>query len=511
MSERLEDLIERHLNDELSANEKRELVELLDSNPEARRKLVEQAEFNSAITSVLNSDRNIEIGDIPFKTASPQKGVKEFIPWIIAIAACLMLVFKIFNSSPKNEIVSTPDKKPLTALLVNEVNAKFANGRSIDDVKFSPGEYELTDGAVHLRFSSGADLVVEAPAKLKIFDAMNTRLLSGKVRAMVPPPAQGFTVAANDLHYEDIGTEFGLKVDEKGSSELHVFDGQVNVKDSKNNSLLKKVFKGQAIEYSDIANPVEKDLQPDDFMTVGSIGFQRWRIQADKMSQDPDVIACYPFIRGDSDVLKNTVENSRVTDGKIVGARWVSGRWPGKEALLFDRKNDYVEMDIPIQVDEITVSMWLKIDRLDTVLSPLFSSNRWDEGDIHLQMFRHQQPHFDVQGSGVGPIQKSVSNKPAPIHDWIHIVGVFSSRESYGKVYINGELYRYGKFRKDVIIKPGKCRIGHWVPVPRYESERRFTGKVDELVIWKKALSEKEISSLVEKGRPSVLWSAGTQ
>lgn len=511
MIDRLDDLIERHLNDELSSDEKQELVELLDTNPEARKKLVEQAEFNSAITSVLKSESNIELDDIPLKPSNPEKKIKEFLPWIIAVAACLILALRSLNTSPGVEVVKTSETKPLTALLVNEVNAKFANGRSIDDVKFSPGEYELTDGAVHLRFSSGADLVVEAPAKLKIFDAMNTRLLSGKVRAMVPPPAHGFTVAANDLHYEDIGTEFGLKVDEKGSSELHVFDGQVNVKDSKNNSLLKKVFKGQAIEYSGAANSVVKDLQPDDFMTVSSIGFQRWKIQANKISQDPDVIACFPFIRGESDILKNTVENSPVTDGRIAGARWVTGRWPGKEALLFDRQNDYVELDIPVQMDEITVSMWLKIDRLDTVLSPLFSSNRWDEGDIHLQMFRYQQPHFDVQGSGVGPIQKSMTEKPVPIKDWIHIVGVFSSKESYGKVYINGELYRYGKFRKDAIIKPGKCRIGHWVPVPGYEPERRFTGKVDEVIIWKKALTEKEVSSLVEKGRPSILWSTGVQ
>ena len=511
MSDKLEDLIERHLNDELNADEKRELAEALDSNPNARKMLVNHAEFNSAVGSVLKSetDADVEIPPLEFPKSNP---VKTILPWMIAVAACLMLFFKSTSQSPKPEIVENLKENHLTAILVNEANAKFANGRSIDDVKFSPGSYKLTEGAVHLRFSSGADLVVEAPAELKILDAMNTKLISGKVRAMVPPLAHGFTVLAYDVNYEDIGTEFGLIVDEKmSSSELHGFDGQVNVKDPETNKLLKKVFKGQAVSYEEGQKLTSKELQPDEFLTTGKIGFKRWEKQIERISQDPEVIACYPFLNKERSILKNTAEDRRVSDGIISGARWVSGRWPGKQALLFDRKQDYVELDIPLQLEEISISMWLKIDRQDTLLSPLFNSNKWDEGDIHLQMYRYQQPHFDVYGSMVGPRQYKLLDKPVLHSKWVNIVAVISSKESFGKIYANGVETINGKFAKDAIIRPGKCRIGDWVPVPGYEPERRFNGRIDEVVIWKKVLNQKEINSLVENGRPSVLWSVDGQ
>ncbi|MCM8535951.1 MAG: LamG domain-containing protein [Lentisphaeraceae bacterium] len=510
MSEHLDDLIERHLNDELSTDEKAELAELLDSNPDARKKLVNHSEFNSAVTSVLSSQTDLEI-DVS-AIGLPQKNfIKEFIPWIIALAACLLLFFKTPKVKEPVNIATKPTptvEEPLTAILVNEANAKFANGRSIADVKFSSGKYKLTEGVVHLRFSSGADLVVEAPAEIDILDSMNAKLVSGKVRAIVPPPAHGFTVSAYDVNYEDIGTEFGLIVNsETSSSELHVFDGQVNVKDPATNKLLKKVFRGQAVVYEDGQKSSETELQPEEFLTVGKIGFKRWHKQISELAKDPAVIACYPFLNDSSSVLQNTASDKRVTSGTIKGARWVSGRWPGKQALLFDRKDDYVELDIPLQLDEFSVSMWFKIDRQDTLLSPLFNSNKWDEGDVHLQMLRFQQPHFDVFGTSVGPGQKRLLRKPVAHSEWVHITLVLSSTESYGKVYVNGREAVQSKFPMDAIIKPGKCRIGSWVPIPGYEPERIFNGRIDEVVIWKKVLTQIEVTKLVESGRPSLLWS----
>ncbi|MCM8539325.1 MAG: FecR domain-containing protein [Lentisphaeraceae bacterium] len=513
MSDGLEDLIERHLNDELSADEKRQLSELLDSDPEARRYLVEHSEFNSAVHSVLKSERNLDLDLGPLSLPESKKSIKAFIPWIITLAACLLLFFKVSSvQKPPVEITKVKDDRALTAILVNEVSAKFENGRTVDDVKFYPGNYKLTEGAVHLRFSTGADLVVEAPAELKIIDAMNAQLISGKVRAMVPPPAQGFTVRAYELSYEDIGTEFGLSVDSSNnSSELHVFDGQVNVKDSSNDTLLKKVFKGQAIAYSNPQSYVDKILKPDLFLTTGKIGFFRWEKQLDTLSADSDVIGSFPFRGTNEKELENNIKNSGVSVGKIHGARWVSGRWPGKKALLFDRDTDYVEIDVPVETDELSISMWIKIDRLDYFLNALFNSNGWEKGGVHLQVQNNRNPHLDIFESYISHTQELVKNNKISTNGWVHVVGVYSSRENYGKVYVNGVLSVEGKFKKNAIIKPGKCRLGNWLPVAGYEPQRSFKGRIDELVIWKRTLTEKEISSLVEKGRPSVLWSVQAQ
>ena len=52
----------------------------------------------------------------------------------------------------------------------------------------------------------------------------------GKLRATVPPQAQGFAIGSPALDLIDRGTEFGLDVGD-GKTEVHVFQGQVDVYD----------------------------------------------------------------------------------------------------------------------------------------------------------------------------------------------------------------------------------------------------------------------------------------
>ncbi|MCM8532636.1 MAG: hypothetical protein NE330_15830, partial [Lentisphaeraceae bacterium] len=106
MSDRLDDLIERHLNDELNTDEKGELAELLDSNPDARKKLVNHSEFNSAVTSVLNSQTDLQV-DVSTIGLPKRNYVKELTPWVIALAACLLLFFRTPEVEVPKTVVST--------------------------------------------------------------------------------------------------------------------------------------------------------------------------------------------------------------------------------------------------------------------------------------------------------------------------------------------------------------------------------------------------------------------
>ncbi|MEL6107877.1 MAG: hypothetical protein AAFU85_17770 [Planctomycetota bacterium] len=94
-----------------------------------------------------------------------------------------------------------------------------------------------------------------------------------------------------------------------------------------------------------------------------------------------NLIAYYPFAK--SDILTNTASHPVASDGRIEGAPWVSGRWPGKHALLFDRATDFVELDVPGEYDALTFSAWIKLDGLGTYLNSIFNSNGLDPGDIH--------------------------------------------------------------------------------------------------------------------------------
>jgi hypothetical protein len=87
----------------------------------------------------------------------------------------------------------------------------------------------LTAGLAELRFAGGADVILEGPATFRIDDRDTGTLDAGRLAAMAPPAARGFTIRTPSATVIDRGTEFGVSVDADGTSEAHVFAGRVEV------------------------------------------------------------------------------------------------------------------------------------------------------------------------------------------------------------------------------------------------------------------------------------------
>lgn len=87
--------------------------------------------------------------------------------------------------------------------------------------------YELIRGKVVLRFYGGAELSIRAPAKFKILSDEEVFFEFGQIAARVPPAAAGFTVMSERTAFIDMGTEFSLNFDRKGTADLVVHEGRV--------------------------------------------------------------------------------------------------------------------------------------------------------------------------------------------------------------------------------------------------------------------------------------------
>jgi formylglycine-generating enzyme required for sulfatase activity len=91
-----------------------------------------------------------------------------------------------------------------------------------------PGTLRLDAGTAWVRLASGVELALLGPLELEVRDAMQVRLVSGRLLAEVPPVASGFTVVTPELEMWDIGTVFGVSVS-NGVSDVFVFKGEVQV------------------------------------------------------------------------------------------------------------------------------------------------------------------------------------------------------------------------------------------------------------------------------------------
>jgi len=86
----------------------------------------------------------------------------------------------------------------------------------------------VTSGRVKLLFTSGTEVTLHAPGLFQVISDMRTRVLLGKVTARIAKGAEGFSVMTPRGTVIDLGTEFGLEVNERGATDLVVFKGAVN-------------------------------------------------------------------------------------------------------------------------------------------------------------------------------------------------------------------------------------------------------------------------------------------
>lgn len=135
------------------------------------------------------------------------------------------------------------------ATLVRAQQCQWAGSSlpTVEGARLKPGMLDLIEGLAVLRFDSGAELVLEAPATVEVLDGMNCKLRRGTLVAEVPPQAKGFSIDTKDAKVIDWGTKFGLSAGEDGKYLVQVMEGLVEV-DDKTGAATKKLEKGQRVD-----------------------------------------------------------------------------------------------------------------------------------------------------------------------------------------------------------------------------------------------------------------------
>lgn len=215
-----DDRIERALEGLLSEEEWQALQAEIVRDPELRAAYVDRVWLHSH----LRAERETLI-DLLEEPAIIRPKRWPVAVWAAAAAACVTLIVSI-GTFGKGTVFRRP-----VATLVQADNCKWAGSDLPTAVnsKLSAGTLALVEGIATLKFKSGATVTIEAPTKLEIRDAMHCRLIEGSVVAEVPEPAHGFTIDTQDMKVKDLGTRFGLTAGSVGNSQVHVFEGEVEI------------------------------------------------------------------------------------------------------------------------------------------------------------------------------------------------------------------------------------------------------------------------------------------
>lgn len=146
---------------------------------------------------------------------------------MIAFASVAALFFMI---GYVNRIL--PDPKTSAAVVTDLIDAQWSDGDSMQQgavMYVLKRPYELKDGLVKFQLNSGAEIIVESPARFRFQSENRMYADSGRFYAKVSDRAIGFTIETPSSSVIDLGTEFGVHVLPSGDSEVYLYRGKASL------------------------------------------------------------------------------------------------------------------------------------------------------------------------------------------------------------------------------------------------------------------------------------------
>jgi hypothetical protein len=444
---------------------------------------------------------------------------------LLALAAAVMvasvIVFQFASRQPNKPIYGTPTTAPQTlpagvAILSSAAQATWASPAdavNVGDVLL-PGMLKLTGGAVQIDFYSGARIVLQGPAELELRGENEAFCQSGRLSAHVPEPARGFKVGAPGMTVVDLGTEFALAVPSDKPPEVHVFRGLVEVLPAENPRTLKlKAGEAARVEPAGIATlkaDRSRFLGEADFHRLSStsaeLRYSAWQEASRRFSADPGMLVYYAP-GGRSTAYRSVVNLAQASPlaqyaASIVGCDSAEGRWPNTQSLHFAGRGDRLRVDVPLTFKSFTLMAWVRIDALPAALHGLLIPDGQSEGTVRWEIDSDGRMRLGIaRASGrPDPNWEVVISPPAITPDrtgrWLMLVTTYDGKTI--RHYVDGEMVKTGQAFSPAPLRIGPADVGNW----RGNADRHLHGRLDEIAVLIRDLTDDEIRQLYAAGRP---------
>ncbi|WP_193212330.1 FecR domain-containing protein [Luteolibacter marinus] len=262
---RLEELLNRKVERQLSEDERAEIEQELLASKAARMLYYDLLAVDSLLT---DRYRMPEYTTVRAKAMEGSWMINrmrnKFAFGSVAAAAILMLV---------TAIVFLVIKLPQTGATVEgTADCRYFAGDSPAGVLSVGQELNIERGVVKVGLTSRVNACFEGPARVKLLDRSgNVELISGRGFFDISAGGNGFEVHCGGTVIRDIGTRFGVDAKADGSFEVHVGNGEVRITDPQENT--HQVTSGLAIAYKPADDAVDVDLDLDRF--VQNLPWQR--------------------------------------------------------------------------------------------------------------------------------------------------------------------------------------------------------------------------------------------
>ena len=425
-----------------------------------------------------------------------------------AIAAMLMVIGYLVYA------ILHPVPPAFVATLTDGVDVKWADPKQPAELNspLRPGTMKLVAGIAEITFDGGAKTIIEAPVEIKLQNVSRAYLQSGKMSAIVPLEARGFTVNTPSASIVDLGTEFGVHVKKGGSSVIHVFKGQVSLMAGEFGRMVDNLGKkvAQIVKAGQAKHVLAGRIQDIQF---GQTAFER-------NMPSPYELA----IRKSKPVIHwRFNRDSKYTDGlqyfgnakiETIGPDMGGGK-PNDALKLGGDGYVFVgdvQLDAPRQ-GGCTIVLWVRPNIIRKQIIVLQDGSQ-DDSDAGLErlllMDENGQLGF-YQIANNRHIVKVLSDKTMQAGQWYHVAATIANDNV--KLFINGQLQEAQVNTTSQTLNRALMWYTYIGSDPEYEEGKRsmllpysgrsvlwpyssLNGAVDEVALFNRALSADEIRQL---------------
>ena len=486
----------------LPEEERLRFEEALVSDPEARREVRNQQRISSALKALHASDG----GRMAEAILAATRGTQE--PPVIRIrkvrslwpARALALAAAVVLGAVLYQILIPRE----TARVTRPIAAVWEGAAPVAGQGLRPGWLKLERGAVELEFSKGVKVMLEGPAELQLISGQEAFLRRGRLRAVVPGGAHGFTIRGEGFAAVDLGTEFGVISGD--APEVHVFTGRVEFQGS-SRRLLEKT---EAVR---ISGGIVESIPARPELFAGGKRLAAMEAGAE-LDAHPAAIAHYDFGQEVAS-LRNRVSGLDLKE-EVAGCRGVEGRWPGRAALEFGKDGDHVSLTFPGEMKSLTLLAWVRIDNLPELQTSLLMGSTELPGDVHWYVHESGVLGFAVVGADGQwrRVHSPVVIRRPDLGQWKCLAVSFDGTTGSVTHFLDGRAIASQTLGTMGPLKLGTVQVGNWAlreGSPLRASKKKTTpadfqralqGRIDELAIFSTALDATEIRRLSEVGKP---------
>ena len=387
-----------------------------------------------------------------------------------------------------------------------------------------PAAGELV-GASRLRFRSGRIalvmlngvlLDVEGPADVELVSTDRALCHKGKLHARVPEGAEGFVVAGAGTAVVDLGTEFGMNVDEGGKVQGKVFKGKVEAAVLNASGTLRRsreMKENHVFEIDPRIDHIAADSRSADSRSANFLAASKPEVPLLRLDERyrEVILGAQPWGYWRFEALEHGLTPNEVPNRpplRATGPLALSGSDAGNRCVVFaaGEPGQHLSLDglwEPPRDPGYAVELWclsesIAHSALVSMVAPRHSQNhqflleltrreRWSLHQPASVRFLHRSPPSMKGGDNL------YSETLYVPYRWHHIVGQLNGDQM--ELFMDGEPTPAMSVDPEYINSPCQLLLGRLTLVPKHaaDTSRPLVGRLDEVAVYDHALTAEEV------------------